>query len=397
MMAVIHLTNAALVAALARLCALSWLGVTLAGNLFLLSPWSSESTFWVSGSFDSLAACGILIALVSALRLTNAASSIVVAGWLMTGLAGALIAVFSKEVAAVLPALIVVGWLLRGDTFGAMLSSRRALYLATIAAAVAAYLFVRANVLSTFSGAYGELGSLFARAPLLAYYRDYWYAAIRPPFPTGLGMRVTMLYPFVLLVVPAVIAWLMSRKRRLAALGALAFTLSMLPTAWMPPDIDVTNQRRLLYLPSVWVTLIIATALSSWWDANRSQRMRPIVVGAIVVTLATAGASTWFQRGAWLTATRISRSVIRQFEPMTHSTLPVRILNYPTRCVEGPRIHHNNVLRLYYGADRLPPLNIEAHVVTCVEPIGRVAGTSRESVRGYTDQANERVLTIHVP
>ena len=393
----VHLVNTFGVIALARLLGLPLVGAAISGSLFLLSPWSSEATLWVSGGFDVLATCGTLIALVAALRLRSTIPLRPAMGWLLVGLSASLVGIFAKESAVVLPALVVAVWLLRGDTLHDLRSMRRVAFLSGIVVALGSYLVVRANVMALFGGTYGELGPLFANAPLAGNYRQYWYAAIHPPMPPSTVARALTLMPFMLIIVPGAIAWLVWRRRSFGIIAAACFTLSMLPSAWMPPEIGVTNQSRLMYLPGVWITLMLAAVLADWWHAAQSRATQLAALVAICLVLATAVVSAAFQRDAWLTASRVSASVIRQLAVLTHTRSRVRIPNYPTRCAEGPRIHQSYALRYYYAESALPPLTIEANVITCTGEVGRVVRPAEESTQAFASGEEEAVIPIRLP
>ena len=393
----VHLANATLVGRMAALCGASRIGAALALILFLLSPWSSEATFWVGGVVDILVAAGMLIALTCGLLLASP-RSVPVAVLYVTGCAGALFAAFSKETAVMLPALMVTAWLLRGESLRSLRQMPLLTYLLSLTFIIVGYLIVRSQVLPGLNSAYGSAEELFARAPLLENYALYWYASLRPPTPPGL-VRGALLYPFMFVAFPMTLIWLGWRHPRVLLWGAGGFTLSVLPTLWMPPDIDVTNQRRLLYFPTIWISLSLGWALGSLWTLRRSLPHRIIPAAAIAATLAAAAASTLYQRNLWLTSARISESVIRQLEPAIRAGEPVRIVNYPTRCAEGPRIHQPYSLRYYYGTEGMPPVRFEGVVVTCSGLIGRVVRAATESVHGYPDAvaARERILTLRVP
>jgi hypothetical protein len=393
----VHLTNATLVGGLASLCGASRTGAALALILFLLSPWSSEATFWVGGVVDVLLAAGMLIALTCGLLLASR-RSVPVAVLYVAGCAGALFAAFSKETAVMLPALMVTAWLLRGEDLRSMRQMPLLTYLICLTLIIVGYLIVRSQILPGLNSAYGSAGELFGRASLLRNYALYWYASVRPPTPPGL-VRGAVLYPFMFVAVPMILVWLGRRHPRVLLCGAGGFTLSVLPTLWIPPDIDVTNQSRLMYFPAIWIALLVGGALGSMWTMRRSFPHWMIPAAAIATTLVAAAASTLYQRNLWLTATRISASVITQLEPTIRAGEPVRILNYPTRCAEGPRIHQPYSLRYYYGTEGMPLLRFEGFVVTCSDSVGRVVRGAPESIHGYSDAvaARERILTLKIP
>jgi hypothetical protein len=392
----VHLVNAALVGWLAALCGASRTGAAAALILFLLSPWSSEATFWVGGVVDVLLAAGMLVALTCGLLLASR-SRVPVAALYVAGSAGAIFAAFSKETAVMLPALMVTAWLLRGESIRSLRRMPLLPYLICLTVIVVGYLLVRSQILPGLNSAYGSAEELFGRAPLLRNYGLYWYALLRPPTPPGL-VRVALLYPFMFAAIPLILVWLGWRHPRVLLYGAVGVTLSVLPTLWMPPDIDVTNQGRLLYFPASWIALLVGWALGSVWNMRLAFPHWMIPAATIATTLATAAASTLYQRSLWLTAARISASVMTQMEPTIRAGEPVRVLNYPTRCAEGPRIHQPYSLQYYYRTGGTPPVRFEGVVVNCSDSVGRVVRAAPESVDGDSDAvaARERILTLRI-
>jgi hypothetical protein len=393
----VHLANAALVGRVAALCGASRAGAALALILFLLSPWSSEATFWVSGGFDVLLTAGVLIALTCGLLLASR-PPVPMAVPYVAGCAGALFAAFSKEAAVMLPALMVTAWLLRGESLVSLRRLPLVTYVICLAVIIAGYLVVRSELLPGLNSAYGNAAELFGRAPLARNYGLYWHATLRPPTPPGL-VRVALLYPFMFAAVPTILIRLGWRYPRVLLCGAVGFTLSVLPTLWMPPDVDATNQGRLLYLPSVWTAVLAGWGLGALWTLRASVPQRAVAAAAIAITLAATAASTLYQRNLWLTAARISASVMTQLEPAIRAGEPVRVLNYPTRCAEGPRIHQPYSLRYYYRTEDTPLVRFDGVVITCGDSVGQVVRAAPESVQGYSDAAaaRERVVTLKIP
>ena len=390
----VHFANSLLVFSLALRCRVPRVGGALAGLLFLLAPWSSEASFWVSGSFDVLSAAGVLVALHGTLGLADKAT-ISRIGWATAGIGGALLATLSKETAVTLPCLIALTMWLRGESLRSIVGLRTIAYLGGVSGVVGLYLLLRSQMLPGLSGAYGEARDLFAGAPLLKNYGLYWYAVARP---VGLGEPLGMLslYSFTYAAVPVLAVRLVRTSPRVAVAGVSLFTVTVLPSLWMPPDIEVTNQRRLMYMPTIWIAVMIGTAVGGWWQATSSRMAAFARTVITAVVLSTAFASAAYQRHLWQNAARVSELVIRQLEPVTRISDPVRLQDYPTRCAEGPRIHQNYAAERYYGADRVPPLHIEAVVITCTAPIGLVRQQAPESVRQYDDVQALREVVIAI-
>src|SRR6266540_1397727 len=176
--ALIHCTNAVLVGLLARELRFGRLAWITAGMLFGVSASAGEGYFWVSAVFDRFCTLGVLIALISAIRCMFARTIARQCGWATLGVAGATLALLSKESAVVLPALIV--------TMGANSSGRRwrslLFYAGVLTVAVGILLIWRERLLPNLGGAYGQMPSLFAHASvgrnLWLYLRAIWHVPL---------------------------------------------------------------------------------------------------------------------------------------------------------------------------------------------------------------------------
>jgi hypothetical protein len=113
----IHVANAMLVGAVARMLGGDALRATTAAGLFLCFPLAPEVSIWFSGRYDALAATGMLIAVYAHLRADGFDR------WRMLSLFGFVLGLSAKEAAMPTPGLLVLASLLRGAD-GEMLVAR---------------------------------------------------------------------------------------------------------------------------------------------------------------------------------------------------------------------------------------------------------------------------------
>ncbi len=271
-----------------------------AGVIFALLPLNDEAVGWLAGQYDLLATVGILAAL---LWLIGAWRERRVAPYLLS-LAAFQFALWSKEAAFTLPALVVILALLMPDRpswrlAGASLVGYASLLAVNLALRVHAW-----GGIGGYSGvshdypsfAWDRLAS--ALVVLLAPFN-------RPLFPAPL-VQVWLLAMSVL-----VLAGLMTgRNRRLIVVSLAWIIVTTLPVlALLPVGADLQGSR-FLYVPAVGFSLGLAAlvdALSSGFVPARRQAGVFLAVGVLAVAFV---AILTVQLGPWLVASRVVRQVV---------------------------------------------------------------------------------------
>lgn len=387
-----HLANAAACAWLTFLLLPRSYATPIVLVLFVASPWATEAFLWASGIFDVMATLGVLIALAG-VRLTvshgmtprRATAPIALAG------AGALLGVFSKESAVVIPALAVVAVLM--DQSARRLFSRPTL-LALAACSVPAllYLIVRANVLGVLAGAYGEFGSLWqSQASIVANIWSYVRALVWTPLPPawlpdphGLrntrGITVFVLLPLILLMQ----AFRPRPRVRVLALCVVAFLIATLPVCWFGLSPDSTVAGRYAYLPGVWGAILIGAAFAAVVEI-----LTPGAVALGIIMLIYGGLSLSYQVDIWTRACQMSRDVMAQLEPYRgRRDIALSIENMPFMFVEGPYVLKAYAFR-YYQDDHalpLPPIKALGFTVKFAWNSQTVATTGIDPSSDYPDR-----------
>lgn len=261
----LHMTNSALVAMLAVRWGASSLTAFVGSAIFALHGTHLEAAAWIAGRFDLLATLFVLATLLLFGRSTIAA------------LACAFAALWSKEAAFILPALIALvawherrGWRSTIPFFGVTLAAF--LYRWTLLGGIGGYheqsggsLFYSLKFASTAK-------VLFARVWTYLYFPINWSS------DPGQWM-----VPIVLLYVAALLwlAW-KTRPGPAARLAFASLILAILPPLHLLSGSPDLSGGRLLYLPSVFFCILLASA------AENLRRAQTIAIAAILFTFHAA-------------------------------------------------------------------------------------------------------------
>ncbi len=280
-----HAGASVAVAALAR----RWAGdkaALAAGLIFAVHPVHVEAVANIAGRAELMAALFAVLAVYAALGRDQIAWS---------ALAGAL-ALLCKENGAVVPGLIVWGWMA-----GLAHPPRRrmALYVASWLAVGAAYAVLRWYVLHPYAGVYNVAAQFVGASPwavrltAVAAFADFARLLVLPlhlrvdyspaertlvtsPFDGRFLLGVLCLAVWAALLV---LAW--RRDRKVEAFGLGWIGLALLPVANLLYPAGVLVAERTLYLPSVGLALAAGAALAQL-GALQPQRLAR-VLGLVVV------------------------------------------------------------------------------------------------------------------
>ncbi|HUG35679.1 MAG TPA: hypothetical protein VML54_01945, partial [Candidatus Limnocylindrales bacterium] len=302
-----HLGVSLAVLALARKLVGGGIAAGAAALLFALHPLHSESVAFVSGRTDIFATLFFLLALLGYGR------------WRETGrllpwaasLAAFFLALTAKEVAVVLPAVLVLWDWARGGGRGDVMTVPRALArYAPYGAVIGAYSALRFAVLGGMVDADGATWApLVVRAltGIEIIGRYAWLVLV--PFPANP-------YPVIVSVLPPPgLAWWLwtgflaltlvltvgaALRSRVVAFGALWFWVTLIPFAgvnFLPLSAPILAER-FLYLPSVGVCLLLGLAVRRLLGEidlrGRSRQLRPApALGLAALLVVYAGLTLW--------------------------------------------------------------------------------------------------------
>jgi uncharacterized membrane protein len=328
-------------------------GALLAGLVFAVHPVHVEAVANIVGRADLMCALFAVLSVHAALSRDRL-------WWSLTALA---LGLLSKESAAIVPALIVLGWTVgisRPDR------ARRWAYVASWVALGAAYLLVRWSILHPYARllhlapAFVDASALNVRLTAIAALADVarllvfpltlrvdYSPAERPLVTTPLDARFAL---GVLCAVAwaALVWWAWRRGRRVEAFGLGWIAIAFLPVANLLYPTGVLVAERTLYLPSIG----FAIAVGAWLKELPLRRLA-LLVAAVVIA---GGARTALRVPIWRNSRTVTLSVLED-SPRSFSG-PARMVGIylaegrPEEALEAFRVS----TRIY---DRAPPVFVQ--------------------------------------
>ncbi len=345
---VIHVANAILLGAVLRALRFRPVSAAAGSVIFFSSPWAGEALFWTSTQFDGFCTLGFLLAAWWGLRIPGSAGRKRTALLALSGVA-AVLSLLSKEMSVTMPALFLVLAYLGEEPFPKAV--RDALPVFTIlVAVVVAYLVVRSRILPGLMGPQGRPLEILR----LTHPWSNLLSAVRtvavPPHPSLIGRVVPGLALAVFWGLSLLVGFLREPRRVLAA--ALGFVVSLTPVFFAHFDRGTTNGSRFLYLPGIFVVIVLVCAWHRFSDGLQ-------VVAAVTFSLLVLPGLVW-QRGKWDAASDISRSAIREFARHLPGTTPIHVVDLPSSFEEGPYILKTYAFKFYFGKRLRVPVEADA-------------------------------------
>src|SRR5579872_7020400 len=269
--------------------------------VFLVHPLETESVAYIAGRSESLAAMFFLAAYV--VYLFRPANGV---GWgrSATILALFVLAVTSKENAAILPAVFLLTECFQSDgSFRQSIKTNWRLYVPIALFSVGALAFI-GRVLATSGSAGFHLNTL----PWYQYFFTEWRAvfAYLRLFVWPLGQSLDHDFPishtplehgaiiaFVLLLGAMVAALLFRRRYPLSAFSVLLFFFLLAPTSTVIPIADPLVERR-MYLAALPLCLMVLEFL---W--RRGWSREPVVWTCVALVLTVISVATYRRNQQW--------------------------------------------------------------------------------------------------
>jgi hypothetical protein len=283
-------------------------GPALFAALFpALHPVGIETTVWIAGVPATLSALFMIGALASALAATRAGTAHGAAAWGALSAAGLVLALLSKEQAAVTPALLVAALLSLGSGPRRGAAARLVLLQALLVAAY--FLALRPSVLGSALTGIPPIGGSLA---------TQWLTAIAS-WPSQLGwlfaplrsstndtvMIVDSLASLrlalgALLALGSVFAWrwLHRTGAHIAALGLAWIWIAFAPTAGLLPLLHASGERY-LFLSSFGVALLLAELGMRWISGAPSPWRRRLATALALLVLVGLAERTRARLPAW--------------------------------------------------------------------------------------------------
>jgi protein O-mannosyl-transferase len=302
---------ASLAAGLMALCAGMLAGPTvalIAGLLFAAHPVHVEATATVVGQAELLAAIAYLMALMSAWRAgDDGITASARAGWLVALALATVLGLGAKEHAITLPGALVVLWFWRAHVTGRpvrAVARREMTSLLVTLLVCLGYLLARRAVLgdATDAGAIAtglDPSSALQRAIVMLPVSLRWLVLLVAPIHLSADYSPGYLVPdpyfglshllaLAVWVGLGLAVWRVRRNVPVVALGCALFVITVSVVANVLVPLEVLLAERLLYLPSVGVTLAFAGALATLAERVPSSRRWVIATTGLVVVLLAA-------------------------------------------------------------------------------------------------------------
>ncbi len=277
----------------------NWEVGAITGILFAAHPAHTQSVSWISGRCDLMVALlGLLILwlfLSSRDRGERMDGKTLVAANLCFGLA-----LFSKEAAMILPALILAADLLRPGSSRFRIDRPRAVFYGSLALPAAIYLYARFKVLGVPFGYtqqpdyqwYAMGAQDVSRAVMV--FKIYYYHLQTLLYPTKLCFECKLnpsyswLQPQVLISIVGILAaielaWISKLRLPEIALGISWFFLGLLLVSNIIPIQEIAMEQ-FLYLPSLGFCLALAGAISGLYR-NKTDAGRKLARGLAIAIL----------------------------------------------------------------------------------------------------------------
>lgn len=270
--------------------------------VFALHPAQSEVVCWISGRGDSLCCFGLLVALHGVRMIPQCSTR----GMILSVL-GALIAFLSKEMAVVLPALVLLErWAVRPETEWRLFIARERWFLAVSVVAMAGYLTLRALVLP--SGPSTSVQETIRRAPVVLETLGRCLELVVWPANTTLGQAITRFvggvevprtdYAVVgalFLALGSGIAWRTWTRVPGVAFGWICFLLTWLPVSGLVSHRQLALiSPRYLYIPLIPLLFSLGSAVRALVD-TRGRRLE-LLLPRLGVPILVALGLTSFRR-----------------------------------------------------------------------------------------------------
>lgn len=300
----LHALCSVLVLVLLRMLLASDAGAIGGALLFALHPIHVESVAFVSGRSDLFAALFCLVSTVYWLKHRRGLSSRPFRDQILS-LAAFILACFSKEVALVLPA-ILISWdyLLPGEkSSGRAISWRSNTWLLNFAAIIVGIILLRYFILDIGFGreAVADQSGLGFPDKALATFLVYIRLLILPvgQMPNYWSHDYSSSWVGILLLVLLAglsFSILLRRTPRMGLAGVVWIIVFLVPVSGIVQINGAPLAERFLYLPSVGLCLIVGAAWGMWYDNGR-KRIIPVIAGLTLLLLCSAG--SYFYSRIW--------------------------------------------------------------------------------------------------
>ena len=283
--------------------------------LFTVHPIHTEAVTYISGRSDTLAACGMLAALLCFVRQRHAPLGV----WRLASLLCFLLALLAREASVVLPLLVVLAdvtlSLRRGEDLRAALMLRLlgyASYLVPFAIYVALRVAAIGTQLIPTETAQTPLPlRLLTMLEVVVQYVALLLVPVnlhmeREVIPVSTGLDPFVVGAALLVLAIGVVAWLCRRRAWPVTVGIIWFFVALIPVSNAVP-LATYMAEHWLYVPSMGVFLIAGWGLDQVMQRGWQQ---PALAG-LIVALAAYGGLTMRRNADWQDGLTIYAATVR--------------------------------------------------------------------------------------
>lgn len=378
----LHILNSVLLIFLTRELKFKIHQCLLAASMFLISPWSSETFFWLSCRFDITATLFILLTLIYSLRALRKPR---IYDYSIIFLVS-LIAYVSKEISVTLPFTFLLLAIRDQGAHWLKNSSVLKIFSCQILSLVV-YFIIRSRFLGVFGGAYGSYFDMvniynFIINPLVSL-NNY---ILTPISPNNYASHLLFLFLLFLIAYHALFYHF-----RLSAFLLLAYLITIAPTLFSIPS------GRLIYYPSIYICIIFSVGMVSWFESiseHYSENIAQYVFGILCITIFSyMYGYINFQRKIWSEASLLaSESMVQISEQMKYSN-KIYISNLPILFTEGQFILKSYAFRFYF---QNPQLSVRSDGMVLKYDNGNIhiVGRHEDSFSQHTPEKNELPVTL---
>ncbi len=315
----------------------------IAGLFFAVLPNHPEAVAWISGRGDVLATFFYLLAIILYVAFRQKSG-----GWrLAVSLGCFLLALFSKEMAITLPAILIayeVIWQIKQSRQ----IKQAILYLLPFVAVLAGYFVLRFFATGLFYGFYATSNLHFSLQRAWEMLGGGWLSNF---LNSAQALAYWPVLPLAVISLCILIGALLRAETRKAYIfGAVFFILTLAPVFYLQLNHLTGEGERFIYLPSVGFSILAAVLIGDLLG-RKSKILLPISA-ALVISIYFSW-MLWNKNTNWQRAGELSRSLLFNFGQIVDLTKPnqgVVILGLPDN-FRGAQIFRNGwlaALDLYY-------------------------------------------------
>ncbi len=308
-----------------------------AASIFLVSPWSSETFFWLSCRFDITATLFIMLTLIYSLRslyINKIYDYLIV--FILSFLAYS-----SKEIAVTLPfTFFLFG--IRVNGIQGLRSSPLLKIFAFQMLSLFVYFVLRSNYLGVLGGAYGNFFDIvnisnFIVNPFLSL--DNYI--LQPLSPNNYLPHLLFLFSVSLIVYHSI----------LYNFKIVAFLLMLYYVTIAPALFSIPN-GRLIYYPSIYICIIFALGMASCFkkilEEISVKKAQWVIIILCIIMFFYMYDYINYQRKIWSEASFLAKESIIQVKDYLKISKKIYISNLPILFVDGQYILKSYAFRLFY-------------------------------------------------